>query len=185
MKNKKILALVLVIAVMLMGAAYAQWTQSISVKTSVTSGNFSINLMPAHSLSSNSNIIKTTLDVSNENANQTLNLKAKNVYPGGYMEYRFQIINTGSVDAKQCKDELVMKLNGTDVQGLEEMKQMLSTLGYTLEFPKGHSFANIDQIKVNEVAWVYLKLTMNDDVTAGYNKQLELEITPKFVQSTK
>ncbi|RDV82530.1 hypothetical protein [Ammonifex thiophilus] len=106
MKRAKFLSLVMVIALALMGAAYAAWTETININASVATGTYDVTFS---SVSTNDvgdtvdpgadkNVGKTEATIS-EDA-KTITVTAENTYPGYNAEVTYKIKNTGTIPLK-------------------------------------------------------------------------------------
>lgn len=95
MKAKQLLAGVVLVGVMAMGAGYASWTKDMTASANVGTGsiNYSISA-PETSLSDNSKgYTWSKATVVGENVIQ---LNVNKIYPGVSLAYRFEIKNTGT-----------------------------------------------------------------------------------------
>lgn len=129
MKKVKFLALAMVFAIMLMGVGYAAWTDTITVNTTVATGNLDVDFTNAPqanrldgvgALDLNtgfSSKINPLTAVLNENASDNgeisdvINVNAGNLYPGAKFEVLARVTNNGSIGAI---------LGGLDITGADE-----------------------------------------------------------------
>lgn len=115
MKKAKILALVLVAALMLTGGAYAYWNQSISLSTTAAMGNMNVVVTDAciHPLSYMPAVAGmgwTTMGLPDDYMNpltgtisgdkQSVSVNVDKMYPGAKYGLDYQIQNTGTVPFK-------------------------------------------------------------------------------------
>ncbi len=109
MKRTKVLALVLVAAIMLMGAGYAAWTDQTFLTTTVRTGNFNMEITKA-----------TTRTGDNQTQNEVHNwhqydwthtgpvsftadeaiVELKDLYPGGIVQVDMTTVNKGTIPAR-------------------------------------------------------------------------------------
>ena len=98
MKKTRFLVLSLAVAIMLMGAGYAYWTETLTIENTVTTGALEFAFI-------NGNVEEDefmdesycTLDeIDNNKVNITLN----KMYPGAQAKATFGLINEGTMDAK-------------------------------------------------------------------------------------
>lgn len=115
MKKTKFIAFTLVLAVILMGAGYAYWTDSLTIKNSVTTGKFNLifgqctHEQDYDNYHSNGDAFNGGYDYVNppygipnvgfSEDYQTLTFTSVNHYPGSGAWLKFKIINNGSVPA--------------------------------------------------------------------------------------
>lgn len=107
MKKTKFLVLVLAVSIMLVGAGYAYWDQTLTINNTVTAGNLDVQFVnyeaddwddnPAYRLI-NSDLVKVEADIADDG--QSIDFTVSNFYPGAGASLGFVIKNTGSVAAK-------------------------------------------------------------------------------------
>ena len=140
MNKTKLITLSLVLILVLMGTAFAWWTQSTIINNKITTSNLDViikktNEAPKILFTRNNldnynslNIKKhygaevTKFEVPN---NYTLNFEAKNMFPGSYVTYDFEIENTGIVPIK-INDVKLIKNSETSISD-----EILNTLPIT------------------------------------------------------
>lgn len=95
MKKTKYLALVLVVAIMMMGAGYAWWTDTLTIDTTVTTGEFDVNfikIIKEH--------VSPQLEVDPEIVDgNNVTVTIDNMYPNSEARHTYRIKNDGSIDA--------------------------------------------------------------------------------------
>lgn len=107
--KKKILVIALAIAVMLMGAGYAYWTDQISVDSVVGTGEFDVNIVkvsdgggdrnPGKATTNWEKYMKVDTDFVQGTPTKSLNATISNLYPGSVAHLSFDIENNGSLPA--------------------------------------------------------------------------------------
>lgn len=112
MKKTKFLALVLVVSIMMMGAGYAYWSQTLTFDTTVQTGELEVSFITPPSTGSNFPEQTTSkLTVTDYN---TMRVEYGNVYPGAESTLSFKIKNTGSITA-HVDDFTIINKNTADV----------------------------------------------------------------------
>lgn len=108
MKKTKVIALVLIAAVMLMGAGYAYWQEELTISSTVETGDLKVEFLPLlldeilddHGGYDNKLFGKDYINVDADVDSDKISFEVENIYPGagGFLEFR--IANTGTVPAK-------------------------------------------------------------------------------------
>lgn len=98
MRKPKFLALVLVVAVMLMGAGYAQWTDVLDIKNTVTTGDMNVEFILEGSMAWDSTY--TTANITRSLDNKTETVTLTDMYPGSVAVYCTAIENKGTLPAQ-------------------------------------------------------------------------------------
>lgn len=105
MKKTRIIALVLVAAVMLMGAGYAYWTQNLTITSTVDTGEMNVEFTCSEAFDYNDqfpfffdNYITVEEGIVDEN--HKIEYSISDIYPGAGGVLGFKIENTGTVPAK-------------------------------------------------------------------------------------
>jgi len=104
MKKHRFLVAVLAVAVMLMGAGYAYWTQSLTITNSVSTGYLDVQFVDGSEMDWDDGILPFSdlVSASKEIApgGQSMTFTVENLYPGAGAALHFGIKNTGTVNAK-------------------------------------------------------------------------------------
>jgi predicted ribosomally synthesized peptide with SipW-like signal peptide len=160
MKKSRIISLVLVVAVMLMGAGYAYWQQDLSITNTVDTGDLKVEFVPLlldeilddhGSYDNEFPFSENYMDVNMTVASDKLECEFFDVYPGagGYMKFR--IANTGTVPARVTGIEGIVT-DGTEEQ-LDNFDYIVHRLRiYTPKFvtlPVGFDWENLELIYEN------------------------------------
>lgn len=110
MKKSRFLVLALVVAVMMMGAGYAAWTETVTINNNVCTGELDVDLAagtvavfsdtagtaePA-GITRTAEAVLDTTDTENNTATVTVN----NLYPGAHVDITVPISNVGTIPAK-------------------------------------------------------------------------------------
>lgn len=98
MKRTKFLALALVVAVMLMGAGYAQWTDVLKVENTVTTGDMNVKFIDEFAYEWENPYIDCQIDPSDNAKTETVTIT--NMYPGSVAVYEAGLQNFGTLPAK-------------------------------------------------------------------------------------
>lgn len=99
MKKTKFIALTLVIAVVLMGAGYAAWTDTLTINNNAYTGNLNVVFEEGSSLNRISEDPYVEVEV-NPIDDQTIGVNISNIYPGAGGGFTYMIKNRGSIPAK-------------------------------------------------------------------------------------
>jgi len=134
MKKTKVIALVLVAAVMLMGAGYAYWSQDLNINTTVDTGDLKLefkelllsNLIGDHGGYDNSTK-KDYIDVDIDVDPYNIAFDVHNIYPGAGGYLNFRIANTGTVPARLTGLEYDLK-TGTTLDELNQFQYKIHNL---------------------------------------------------------
>lgn len=107
MKKSRFLALTLVVAIMLMGAGYAYWTDTLKMDTYVSTGYLDVDFQNAlvvptdgaDAYLTQSAIIGALNTPPGEEPEDKdlLTITLENLYPGAWGQYSFEIVNTGTI----------------------------------------------------------------------------------------
>lgn len=104
MKKTKFLALVLVVAIMMMGAGYAAWQETLTINHTVSTGNVDVELanggIVVHQDSKASNgdgLARTATVVGNE---QEATVTLTNLYPGAKVVATIPVKNNGTIPVR-------------------------------------------------------------------------------------
>ena len=102
MKKTRMIIMTFAVAMILMGSAYAAWTQSIEVESTVNTGALeatvnSVTLESDHT-SSDENLAIYTPNVSQTGAlGENISISMSNYYPGIEDTFKFEVENTGTI----------------------------------------------------------------------------------------
>lgn len=97
MKKTKLLALTLAVAIMLVGAGYAYWSEDASIKNAVTTGELEFAFR--NPVTKQETLLSVPSANVNNSDNNILDVKWDNVSPGAYYELYVGLQNTGTIDA--------------------------------------------------------------------------------------
>lgn len=121
MNKTKLISLSLVLCLVLMGAAFAWWTQSTVIQNTVNTGNLDIKLVDIggpgiYFTNPNNNPDSIGLDIREHYkvradyefvGNYSLNVNVENLFPGSYITYIYGVDNTGTVPVKVNNVDLI------------------------------------------------------------------------------
>ncbi|QNO15960.1 hypothetical protein HYG86_14890 [Alkalicella caledoniensis] len=97
MKKTKFIALALIVALSLIGAGYAWWTDSININGTVETGKFEVIVENVHVQPSSQYVKDNGSNVNS--AKDTANILIKDMYPGSHATAYVTVKNTGTVKA--------------------------------------------------------------------------------------
>jgi predicted ribosomally synthesized peptide with SipW-like signal peptide len=107
MKKTKFLALILVVAITVMGAGYAYWTQELKITNTVSTGDLDVRFVPLDTfagdylakdyLDGDADYMNVTIE---PNSEDTIGFNINKIYPGAGGFIGFAIVNQGTVPAK-------------------------------------------------------------------------------------
>ena len=102
MKKTKYLALTLVVAIMMMGAGYAYWSETLTIENTITTGELDFTFQ-------NEDLISisewmdfdgvSSIGVNSSNDNQ-VDIVLEDMYPGAEATVYFELLNSGTMKAK-------------------------------------------------------------------------------------
>ncbi len=107
MKKTRFLALVLAISIMLVGAGYAYWDQTLTINNTVTAGNLDVKFIcrsdvddwdDGYISGDHSDLVSSSAVIAQ--GGQSIDFVIGNFYPGAGASLDFLVKNTGSVPAK-------------------------------------------------------------------------------------
>lgn len=111
MKKTKMIALVLVVAMMLMGAGYAYWSDTLTINNTVSTGELKVEFVsqnfslwppqlkyPNSTITDGSSTLYATAQITQDSAKKTT-FKVNNMYPGVWALYDAKFENKGSIPA--------------------------------------------------------------------------------------
>ncbi len=193
MKSKKILALVLVIAIMSMGAAYAVWTQKIDIVSSITSGEFAVDIIDAkvtgHSkyvvsedeTNAQNEVITDVVKISDDHKSVTF--LAHKLYPGSFIEYKLTLKNNGTIGAITNLEKYKYYLDNQP-KTYQELKAFVDSKNITLDIDEVSKPNFFNSLAPKEEYEVKFKIMMNSEATEQFEDFI-VKIEPVFEQSVK
>lgn len=115
MKRAKFLTLALVVAVMMMGAGYAYWSETLLVDNHVSTGELRVDITNAQLMSDD-----PYLDIEEVDYNtKYIDFEVNDLYPGAEIKYRADVKNNGTlaatVDIRESISKLEYKGGNTDL----------------------------------------------------------------------
>ncbi|MCT4607113.1 MAG: hypothetical protein N4A64_13620 [Marinisporobacter sp.] len=127
MKKSKFIAAVLIIAVMLMGAGYAAWNETITINNTAETGELKVGfkkLVWQSGLQTYPKIIAPDhVNANVVHGEKTTKVNISNMYPGGIVRFEAMIENFGTIPAKFAS----VKVNLNECS--KEMKENLRVFG--------------------------------------------------------
>lgn len=166
MKKSKFLALVLTVAVMLMGAGYAYWTDSITINNTVNTGKLEVKLEPGTLVKPD--YVEGDLTL-NADSTHTATVTLSKLYPGATVHVLIPFTNNGDIAVKSA-GVAFSKPTGT----LGEYVDVTS-----LNVTSGN-------INPKETGNIQFDITVNKDApNATENAQATFDVTADFTQWNK
>lgn len=102
MRKTRFLILSLAVAIMLMGAGYAYWTETLTISNTVTTGELDFTFQAADIVT-----VDTYMDVDDESYcrvkdgdDNTIEIALYDMYPGAEATFEFELLNSGTMEAK-------------------------------------------------------------------------------------
>lgn len=102
MKKSRILAFSLIVMVMLMGAGYAAWTDTLNINNTVKTGNLDVNFSENPGVvfnTDNAGVAKVVVSETVASGNEAT-VKLENLYPGATATVTIPVKNDGSIPVK-------------------------------------------------------------------------------------
>lgn len=145
MKKTKLISLSLIICLVLMGTAFAWWTQSTTIKNTVNTGNLDVKLINIggpgiYFTRPNGNPDSIGLDINkhynanvvhyNFTDNYSLDVSIEKLFPGSYVTYIYGVDNTGTVPVKVEDVKLVPNANVEKALPAEKLSNLPITFCY-------------------------------------------------------
>ena len=140
MKKTKYLAMVLVVAIMMMGAGYAAWTDQITVNNSLSTGEFKVDLdtvfsrvqvlnkggdVMAHNDPRHTATSKTIPNL----AENTVSFEFENLYPGTKTFSQWYAVNNGNITATVDSVDVVVTTLNNGGDGVNTIENELLVSG--------------------------------------------------------
>ncbi|MGF3105781.1 TasA family protein [Rossellomorea sp. DUT-2] len=164
MKGTKFVASALVAGMMLTGAGYAYWTDSVAISNTVSTGELDVSLGDS-TVSEVSNYVNASVVSKTEKA---LSYEVKNLYPGASFKLNTTINNSGSIPAV-ISSVSVDSTDGSDTLSKEKIYVSGTVGGHTINKMKLSQFEN----HFSYVPGANLQLNPN---AAGMNVNLTFEL---------
>ncbi|WP_342455806.1 SipW-dependent-type signal peptide-containing protein [Caloramator sp. Dgby_cultured_2] len=185
-------ALILAVAVMLMGAGYAYWTDSVTFSNTVKTGQVELAYDTANAGSIevgpnfNNNAVATG-SVSYSEDKKIATVALNNLFPGAIGEVTLVVKNLSTIPVK-IKE---IKLNSISISNLSKDNftigakvyygnELIKTFDNILAL---EAIPTIDEVvPANTDVIVKLTYSMPKDVTTGENGSIKFNVTPTFTQ---
>jgi predicted ribosomally synthesized peptide with SipW-like signal peptide len=188
MKRTRVIALVLCAAIMLMGAGYAYWSDTLTINNTVSTGELNVEFLNTGVIADPTNVASitwATADVEDEVNN--ISFTASNLYPGASVGYTTTIANTGTIPAVlkpitfSYPAVALTNANGIALTQLITATDKANFIiggnvvydGITIPIPSGITLANIESINLllpqalpaGKSVVMNLTLTVNPNLT--------------------
>ncbi|NMA66056.1 MAG: hypothetical protein GX957_07420 [Clostridiaceae bacterium] len=176
MKKTKFLVLALALAVMLVGAGYAYWTETLSVKGTVATGKLEVMFKDISVATKHDPELEEEPDCYVDG--DTIEFTVGNMHPGAYFDVYATIENTGTIKAKLLGIEDI-------TSGSKWLNRELKVSGSIFRGPFATPFKGWDDLKNHiaeldrgESVSVKLTFTLNPDLE--YDQLEEKSFTKTF-----
>lgn len=128
MKKTKMLAIVLAVAVMLLGAGYAWWQDAIKISGTVDTGKVDVQFLDKINKTKFINVdpdpyTSATAGIVPESKNKTLRITIEDLYPGAKVGFDFAIVNRSTMPVK------LKAIDVTRVGGSQDLFETLTAWG--------------------------------------------------------
>lgn len=103
MKKTKLIALTLVVAIMMVGAGYAAWTDQLNINTTVNTGRLDLHFVDEEVLTLDDHVtgqVGYEQDGSGDNDWDIANVTLSNLYPGAVSKVTLKIQNNSTIPVK-------------------------------------------------------------------------------------
>lgn len=130
MRKPKFLALVLVVAVMLMGAGYAQWTDILTIENTVTTGDMNVEFVDQSAASDDDDYVTASIVRSSDNKTETVTIS--DMYPGSVAVYATALQNKGTLPAAIENVQLTFPEVAPSLHSAELAEEITYIAGYTV-----------------------------------------------------
>jgi predicted ribosomally synthesized peptide with SipW-like signal peptide len=170
MKGTKFVASALVAGMMLTGAGYAYWTDSVAISNTVSTGELDVSLGTS-TVSAESDYVNASVVSATEKA---LSYEAKNLYPGASFQLSTTIKNSGSIPAV-ISSVSVDSTDGSDTLSKEEIYVSGNIGGHTINEMTLSAFEDL----FPHAAGANLRL----EPDAGMNVNLKFKLDPNLADS--
>ncbi len=123
MKKTRFLVLALAVAVMLMGAGYAWWSETVTITTDVTTGYLDVDLAAVTPNTASSDYVGVTVtpvsSIEGNDNGEVCNIDVTNLYPGAFGSGIVAVKNTGTMKVKLGKPIVTFTDNNAAVRGYD------------------------------------------------------------------
>jgi len=171
MKKSKFVIGVLVLAIMLMGAGYAAWSEQFTVTATVNAGEFDYTLAKENMTPATHLYMTPTFDVDNTADSKSVTIGLGNLYPDQDVVYQFSITNNGTMGIiPTISDYSLLMIKGNGAPLNEEngtLSVMYSLTGASGSYMYYGPFKaalenNVIGITGDTTQDVYVKIAMTD-----------------------
>jgi predicted ribosomally synthesized peptide with SipW-like signal peptide len=153
MRKHKILIVALAIAVMLTGAGYAYWSQTITIDNTVNTGNMDVGFLcpddedwdDGYITGNHSDLVELVVERAADR--QSIDFTVNNFYPGAGASLDFVVKNTGTVAAKISQ----ITGNVTSNQALCDALNYQFTKVVRVDVNRHYSYYDIQDVNANNV----------------------------------
>lgn len=200
MKKTRFIAMVLAVAVMLIGAGYAWWSETVTLNTDVTTGVLDMDIVSfEHEESQDVTVRSANGNIGlDEDDTDSLDVFIENLYPGAYGKAIIGIQNNSTMEVKiPARSRVASTVSGDffedysdrfeiritpslDDDELADDPQIISTLQYSA----GYGYQTVDDITIQpeEILYVIIDASLAWSDTNLEGELFEITVNPTFVQ---
>jgi hypothetical protein len=177
MKKSKFIIGILVLALMLMGAGYASWTQTFSVFGSADTGKLEVTAEISEMLPLQYNdeymgvTFEGIVDPSDENHTGVLTATIDRMYPGAVVKYKVKVTNVGTLPVKLDPQSLPAETFG--MEGILDITVTPALLGDDFVIRP-----NTDVLDLSK-EYIYT-ITFDSEVTGDDYEEKSYDITHRY-----
>ncbi|SDJ94625.1 hypothetical protein [Natronincola ferrireducens] len=175
MKKTRFIALALIVAVALMGAGYAAWTDSIEINTTVNTGQLDVHFVDEAILVLDDYVtgdVGYAQDGSGDNDWDIANVTFSNMYPGAVAKVTLKIANNSTIPVKMNRIQDTRDGDWTHFNQIGASLRFFDKDGTPLEFDNTTTYANPwepahlvnTELPVGGYATLSFTFTANDSV---------------------
>lgn len=194
MKKTKFLALVLVVAIMMMGAGYAAWTDQLKINTTINTGMLDVHFVDEAELTLSEYVtgnVGYQQDGSGDNDWDIANVTLSNLYPGAKAEVTLKINNNSTIPVKMNKILDTRTGEWSHFNQIGASLRFFDSSGKALKFDNTTTYANPwepkhllnTELPVGGYATLSFTFTANDNVLE--NETYTFHPTAEFKQFNK
>lgn len=200
MKKTRFIAMVLAVAVMLIGAGYAWWSETVTLNTDVTTGVLDMDIVSfEHEESQDVTVRSANGSIGlDEDDTDSLDVFIENLYPGAYGKAIIGIQNNSTMEVKIPARSLVAStVSGDFFEDYSDGFEIRITpsldddeladdpqINSTLQYIPGNGYQTRDDITIQpeEILYVIIDASLAWSDTNLEGELFEITVNPTFVQ---
>lgn len=199
MKKTRFIAMVLAVAVMLIGAGYAWWSETVTLNTDVTTGVLDMDIVSfEHEESQDVTVRSANGSIGlDEDDTDSLDVFIENLYPGAYGKAIIGIQNNSTMEVKIPARSLVASTVSGGFENVGDYLQVSIVPSFnddeladdpqinsTLQYIPGNGYQTRDDITIQpeEILYVIIDASLAWSDTNLEGELFEITVNPTFVQ---